>query len=168
MFQIGDYVFHRRCGICVIKAISSLSGNEGEPLYYVLAPLYGEDKGNVVRVPVESALSLRLPIPKKEAYALIAAWPENSKDVYIVDSKKRKQSYEAALAQGDINLLAPLVCGAKQRKARDGHLNSMDSQFVSRAEPLILGELSVSLKMAYEEVADFILSNAGKQLSEEC
>ncbi len=166
MFQIDDYVFHRRCGVCLVKDIAPLSGMP-DILYYVLIPLYGDDKGNIVRVPVENALSLKTPMTKDDAVRMVASWPKPDVDLYILDSKKRKQSYERALSSGLLSEIAPLMEGAKQRKARDGHLNSMDAQFVSRAEPLVYGELSISLGIPYAEVQAYILSHVeGEEVPE--
>lgn len=162
MFNIGEYVFHRRCGVCVVKDIAPVSGMP-DTLYYALSPLYGEDKGNTVRVPVDNALSLKNPITREDAIRIIDSWPSPKKDLYILDSKLRKQSYERALSSGLLSEIAPLMEGAKQRKARDGHLNSMDGQFLSRAEPLVYGELSISLDIPYEEVGAYILSRIGEK-----
>ena len=87
---------------------------------------------------------------------LIANWPSPKKDIYIADSKLRKQSYESALKEGNLIALIPLLQGALQRKARDVHLNSMDSQFVNRAAPLVYGSISLALDINYDDVSRFI------------
>ncbi len=156
MFKKGSYVFHKRCGVCFVNEISPLPGDDSGSLYYVLSPLYGDDKGNIVRVPVAYSVSLSSPISREEAEKIVAEWPNPEKDHYIVDSKKRKTSYEEALSSGAIVLLAPLLEGAMQRKKRDGHLNSMDGQFVARAEPIIFGELATVLGIKYEDVRGYI------------
>lgn len=157
-FHIGDYVFHIHCGICKVDSISPLSGDDSSNLYYVLSPLFGEDKGNIVRVPLSNPTSLRLPIKKEDAESIVSSWPRDDINHYIVDSKKRKLSYEEALSLGDIAIMAPLLVGAKQRKQRDGHLNSMDGQFVHRVEPIIYGELSLALGIPFEQIPSYIAS----------
>ena len=158
-FQVSDYVFHRHCGVCLIQAITPLPGDNSGSLYYVLSPLFGDDKGNIVRVPVNFSASLQKPITKDEAMTMVDNWPSPSKDWYITDSKKRKLTYEEALKNGTLADLAPLLEGAMQRKKKDGHLNSMDSQFVSRAQPLIYGALSLALDINYTDVPKFILDH---------
>ena len=70
------------------------------------------------------------------------------------------RSYESAISGGDLSALVPLLEGIKQRKLREGHLNSMDQQFLNRAEPILFGELSIALGIHYEDVDDFIRKNA--------
>jgi len=155
MFKLSDYVNHKHCGVCVVKGISILSGDSSGTEYYVLEPLYGEDRGTILRVPVTNSVSLTPIMTKKEAISLIKSWPIEG-DFYEADSKKRKLSYEAAISGGDLKVLAPLLEGIKQRKLRDGRLNSMDQQFMTRAEPLLFGELAVALGIRYDEVDGFI------------
>ena len=156
MFEVNEYVFHLHCGVCKVRDIATLPGDDSGNKYYVLSPLFGDDKGNIVRVPVMNASSLRKPLQKKEAMDLVNHWPDIRTDLYIVDSKLRKQMYEQTLSRGVLSELAPLLEGASQRKARDGHLNSMDAQFVARATPIVYGELSLALNMPFEEVHDYI------------
>lgn len=158
-FRPGSFVFHTRCGICMINEVSPLVGDRSGTMYYVLQPLYGENKNNIVRVPVSNAISLKEPFNKAEIDLMIANWPSKDSDLYILDSKERKNAYEAALAQGDINRLAPLLEGAYQRKRRDGHLNSMDQQFVNRAEPILFGSISHAAGLDYHAVPDYINEN---------
>lgn len=155
-FGVNEYVFHKHCGVCLVQALAPLPGVNNGILYYVLSPLFGDDKGSIVRVPVEGSTSLKSPIDKSEAMDLIARWPSPKKDIYITDSKLRKQSYESALKEGDLPNLIPLLQGAMQRKERDGHLNSMDSQFVNRAAPLVYGSISLALDINYDDVSRFI------------
>ena len=164
MHKIGDYVYHTHCGVCQIKDIAVLSGDHSGNQYYVLTPLYGDDKNNIVRVPVSNPVSLRRPLDREGAIALIQSWPSADNDFYILDSKKRKAAYEAAFQSGLIEDLAMLLEGALQRKRRDVHLNSMDSQFVNRASPIVYGELSFALGIPYEEVVPYLesLKKVGK------
>lgn len=156
MFAINSYVFHLHCGICKVRDIAALPGDNSGNKYYVLSPLFGDDKGNIVRIPINNASSLREPLTQKEALALVDAWPDITKELYIVDSKLRKSMYEQTLSRGILSELAPLLEGAYQRKARDGHLNSMDAQFVSRATPIVYGELSLALGIPFEDVPAYI------------
>ena len=156
MYAVNEYVFHLHCGVCRVRDIASLPGDTSGNQYYVLSPLFGEDKSNIVRVPVWNAVSLRKPLSREEALDLVKNWPDVTKDLYVSDSKLRKQMYEQTLARGILSELAPLLEGAFQRKAKDGHLNSMDAQFVNRATPIVYGELSLALSIPFEEVQGYI------------
>ncbi len=160
MYDIGTYVFHTYCGVCKVMAIEPLSEDEPNTLYYVLTPYHGDDRHNIVRVPVDNAASLRRPLDKETALELLKNWPDITTSLYIVDSKARKLAYEEALRSGYVEKLATLLEGALQRKARDGHLNSMDAQFVNRASPVVYGELGFALNIPVEEVPAFIRANA--------
>lgn len=159
-FKIGQHVFHTHCGVCFIDDIAPLSGSDVSFLYYVLRPLYGEDKGNIVRVPTRNPASLMTPLSKKEAQSIVKQWPDTSKELYLKDSKKRKNAYDFTLKRGLIAELAPLLEGAYQRKARDGHLNSMDALFVSRAVPIVYGELAYSLGIDFDDVPQYIVDHS--------
>jgi RNA polymerase-interacting CarD/CdnL/TRCF family regulator len=159
MFKVNDYVDHKHCGVCLIKDIAVLSGDASGTQYYVLEPLFGEDKGTILRVPVTNSSSLSNVMSKKDALKLVQSWPALG-DFYEMDSKKRKLAYESAISGGDLSMLAPLLEGIKQRKLREGHLNSMDQQFLNRAEPILFGELSVALGIHYEDVDVFIRDHA--------
>ena len=162
MFEINEYVFHLHCGVCKIRDIATLPGDDSGNKYYVLSPLFGDDKGNIVRVPVNNSASLRKPLDKDEAIRLVKNWPDIRKELYVTDSKLRKQLYEQTLSRGNLSELAPLLEGAYQRKAKDGHLNSMDAQFVSRAMPIVYGELGFALEMPVGQVPEYIRLHAGK------
>ena len=56
--------------------------------------------------------------------------------------------------------MAPLLVGAKQKKQKDGHLNSMDGQFVHRVEPIVYGELALALGVPIEQVPSIIASRS--------
>lgn len=156
MFKVNEFVFHTHCGICTVMDIAPLSGDTSGNLYYVLKPLYGDDKDNIVRVLVTNSGSLRVPYTKKEIEKIISGWPSIKEELYIVDSKKRKTCYESALSTGNISEMGPLIYGAKQRKKRDGHLNAMDSMFVNRAEPVLYGSISLAYKMDYAKVPEYL------------
>ena len=162
MYDIDSYVFHTHCGVCKITAIEPLPGDTSGTIYYVLTPFYGDDRNNIVRVPVENPASLRRPLDKDLAMKLIHEWPNVKENLYIVDSKARKIAYETALRSGLVEDLAHLMEGALQRKARDGHLNSMDAQFVNRAMPIVYGELGFALGIPVSEVPAYIREHAGK------
>ena len=161
MYDIDTYVFHTHCGVCKVKAIEPLSGDDSGNLYYVLEPFHGDDKNNIVRVPVDNPASLRKPLTKDLALELIRHWPDVKQNLYVTDSKARKVAYENALRSGLVEDLATLMEGAMQRKARDGHLNSMDAQFLARAQPIVYGELGFALDVPAEEVPGYIRTHAG-------
>jgi len=162
MYDIDTYVFHTHCGVCKVTAIEPLSGDDSGNLYYVLSPFHGDDKNNIVRVPVDNPASLRRPLTKDLALELIRNWPNIRENLYIADSKARKVAYDTALRSGLVEDLATLMEGALQRKARDGHLNSMDAQFVNRAMPIVYGELGFALEIPVADVPEYIRTHAGK------
>ena len=157
---IGDYVFHTHCGVCRVEEIAPLSGDDSGMLYFVLRPLYGDEKSTIVRVPLSRSDSLTAPMNKEEALQAVKEWPSTRTYIYVSDSKVRKSAYEASLKSGLVKDLAPLLEGAFQRKLKDGHLNSMDSQFVAKATPIVYGEHAFGLGIDYEDVPEFIRANA--------
>ncbi len=158
MLKVNDYIHHKHSGVCIVQAIEPLLPNN-PLLYYEMRPLYGEDKGTLLRIPVTNEASLSPLLTKKEAEEIVANWPRGN-NLYEIDSKKRKAEYEKALGSGDYRTYPKLLEGIRQKKAKEGHLNSMDQNFYTRAFPLLYGELAHALGMAYEEVDSYILSLA--------
>ena len=72
---IGDYVFHTHCGVCRVEEIAPLSGDDSGMLYFVLRPLYGDEKSTIVRVPLSRSDSLTAPMNKEEALQAVKEWP---------------------------------------------------------------------------------------------
>jgi RNA polymerase-interacting CarD/CdnL/TRCF family regulator len=110
-------------------------------------------------VPTATATTLSETLTEKQAKEIIKNWPDVRQDLYIKDSKLRKTTYENTLKTGDVVALAPLLEGAFQRKARDGHLNSLDAQFVAKAVPLVYGALAQSLGIEYGDVPEYIVEH---------
>ena len=117
---IGDYVFHTHCGVCRVEEIAPLSGDDSGMLYFVLRPLYGDEKSTIVRVPLSRSDSLTAPMNKEEALQAVKEWPSTRTYIYVSDSKVRKSAYEASLKSGLVKDLAPLLEGAFQRKLKTG------------------------------------------------
>ena len=158
MYQIDDLIDHKHSGVCRVLDIATISADPNAPLYYVLKPLYGEDKGTVLRIPVTNTVSLSPLLTREEADRLVANWP-HADGLYEVDAKRRKQRYESAISSGDVTLFPELLEGIRQKKAKEGHLNSMDQQFFNRAQPIIYGEIATALGIAFEEVDALLHSN---------
>ena len=157
MFEIGNVICHKRSGVCRVMDIAPLSTAENAPLYYVLQPLYGEDKGTLLRIPTSNTVSLSHVMSKEDADKIVAAWPKG-KDLYETDAKKRKKDYETAITTGDISMFPTLLEGIRQKKAKEGHLSSMDQQFLSRAQPIIYGMLATALGVPFESIDPMVAS----------
>lgn len=154
-FEINSYVNHRRCGICRVLEISPIPSDPNGTKYYVLQPLYGDDKNNLVRVPFDNPLSLREAMKKEEALSLIKTWPKDE-GYYESDAKKRKLLYESILSKGDIPSMPAILKGILVKREKDEKLNSMDQNFLNKARPIIYGEIANALGITYEEVEPFI------------
>ncbi|MDO5330764.1 MAG: CarD family transcriptional regulator [Bacillota bacterium] len=154
-FKIQELVHHRHSGVCRVTDISTLSSMPNGPEYYVLQPLFGEDKGTIVRVPTTNTVSLAPILSKEVAFDLVENWPKGD-NLYEADAKKRKQNYESAIASGEYLTFPRLLEGIRQKKAKEGKLNSMDQQFLSRAQPILYGEIASALGVQYEDVDGII------------
>ena len=52
--------------------------------------------------------------------------------------------------------------GIHEKREKEGRLNSMDTQFLNKAEPIVYGMLSVALHIKYEDVDSFIKKRISK------
>lgn len=157
-FKIQQLVHHRHSGVCRVSDIAPLSSMPEGPLYYVLQPLYGEDKGTTLRVPTLNSASLSEVLDKEQVKSLLESWPRQD-GLYEADAKKRKVNYANAISNGEYLSFPALLEGIRQKKAKEGKLNSMDQQFVARAQPILYGEIACALGISYEEVEALIHPN---------
>lgn len=155
MFKVKQYVNHRYSGVCLVKDISPLLNKPEGPDYYVLEPLYGEDYGSVVRVPVTNQTCIFPILSRKEVIGILKSF-KKLKEGYIEDTKLRKSTYEAYIASGQIEKIAQLLHFAVKKRDEEGKCNSLDKQFINKATPIVYGNFSVSLGMPYEKVERYI------------
>ena len=100
--NVGEYVFYRQNGICVISDVTTDDlGVMGIQTYYVLSSVSNEN--NKFFVPVNSPLTKEMYrlLTAKEIDTIILRTGENDEDVWIDDDKSRTAFFDTVLKSGN-------------------------------------------------------------------
>ncbi|WP_040951777.1 CarD family transcriptional regulator [Gorillibacterium massiliense] len=166
MFQLGDLIFYGDTGVCRITDIKPLDiSNSGQDeLYYILKPLFQDYE---ISTPVENNKIFMRPILSKEAAErLIDRIPSIHAEVYNSrETRELTAHYEASIMTHNCEDLIQLAMSihAKKRELEDQNkkIRTLEEGYMKRAEDLLFGELSASLRIPKEKVPDYIDSRVG-------
>lgn len=154
MLGIGKVMVHKAHGICTIKEILQIGGND----YYKLVPSF--DEGMSIFVPVSKEKEfLREVIDKNQADDLVD-YMNNLDDSIIDDSKERRDSFHKKLSSGDLKEIAYMCY--KLYLLKKAKLNSnakfclTDSVMFDKAHKMLFDELALAYKMDRNKIVDYI------------
>ena len=159
MFKEKDYVRYGARGIFQVDQIVKKELKPRRPeTCYVLNSVYGLHTQIVTPA---SNSQLRQVMNREEIEQMIDEMPQ-LESAWIDDKRKREETYQAILAEGDGRKLAQMIISIytqKQDKLKDRKsLSRADAEMLARAEDLLHEEISLSFKIKKEEVADYLLS----------
>ncbi|MBP3656651.1 MAG: hypothetical protein J6K32_08150 [Clostridia bacterium] len=164
MFITGDTVMHPAEGVCTVENVTSMSFS-GMParMYYVLHPAT-EKSSAVVYMPVERGDAvLRRLLSREDILALIRASREQE-DIYIADSRMRRDAYTKLLASGDYAKIIRMIAilhEERERRAADGRKPcATDEAILTQAERLVHQEFSRVLGLSLPDTIAFIRRQA--------
>ena len=154
MLGIGKVMVHKAHGICTIKEILQIGGND----YYKLVPSF--DEGMSIFVPISKEKEfLREVIDKNQADDLVD-YMNNLDDSIIDDSKERRDSFHKKLSSGDLKEIAYMCY--KLYLLKKAKLNSnakfclTDSVMFDKAHKMLFDELALAYKMDRNKIVDYI------------
>ncbi len=154
MLGIGKVMVHKAHGICTIKEILQIGGND----YYKLVPSF--DEGMSIFVPVSKEKEfLREVIDKNQADDLVD-YMNNLDDSIIDDSKERRDSFHKKLSSGDLKEIAYMCY--KLYLLKKAKLNSnakfclTDSVMFDKAQKMLFDELALAYKIDRNKIVDYI------------
>ena len=154
MLGIGKVMVHKAHGICTIKEILQIGGND----YYKLVPSF--DEGMSIFVPVSKEKEfLREVIDKNQADDLVD-YMNNLDDSIIDDSKERRDSFHKKLSSGDLKEIAYMCY--KLYLLKKAKLNSnakfclTDSIMFDKAHKMLFDELALAYKIDRNKIVDYI------------
>lgn len=158
MFSIGDTVFYGAHGVCIVEDIQEQTFSEKTKSYYVLRSFH--DKTLRLFHPVNSEDSKITPIATKEKAGLLLDTFKNPPDEWNDRAIERTNNYHKILESNNDFMIAQMVNTILRKKIElelEGKkLASQDMQIVKQVTPILHKELSVSLEITVEEVADKI------------
>mgnify|MGYP004626907859 CR=1 FL=1 len=154
MLGIGKVMVHKAHGICTIKEILQIGGND----YYKLVPSF--DEGMSIFVPISKEKEfLREVIDKNQADDLVD-YMNNLDDSIIDDSKERRDSFHKKLSSGDLKEIAYMCY--KLYLLKKAKLNSnakfclTDSVMFDKAQKMLFDELALAYKIDRNKIVDYI------------
>lgn len=154
MLGIGKVMVHKAHGICTIKEILQIGGND----YYKLVPSF--DEGMSIFVPISKEKEfLREVIDKNQADDLVD-YMNNLDDSIIDDSKERRDSFHKKLSSGDLKEIAYMCY--KLYLLKKAKLNSnakfclTDSVMFDKAHKMLFDELALAYKIDRNKIVDYI------------
>ena len=160
MFKVGEYVVNGANGVCKVEKIGpmELSGVESDKQYYTLLPLY--TRGSQVYTPVDNKkVVLRSVISRQEACNLIDEM-RDIEGITVKDDKKREIAYKEAIKSCDcrefIRIINTVLKRKKERLAAGKKMSACDERYFKQAKDNLYGEFAVSLKIAKDDVEDFV------------
>ena len=170
MFNAGDFVTYGSTGVCRVEGTTIPDfAPEGDRLYYVLRPVY---QNGTIFTPVEGGkVPMRSVISKEKAEKLIDIIPSVKATAYYSKAPMElSQKYGSMLSSYDcidlIELTMSIYAKKQDAAAHKKKVGAVDERYMTRAEELLFGELSVALGIKLEEVQDYIADRV-EQLGKE-
>lgn len=171
MFQKGDNIVYGSSGVCEVVDIGTMNmtGAKKGRLYYTLLPVYSN--GSRIYTPVDNdKIVMRSILTREEALEKIDSIPE-IEPLWIVDEKKREESYKEAVKtcsfENLIKIIKTLYLRRQSRLAGGKKLAAIDERYLKMAEESLYGELAISLDMPKEEMEQFITNHVEAVKEEE-
>ena len=158
MFSIGETVFYGAHGVCIVEDIQDQTFSGKTKSYYILRSYH--DKSLKLFHPVDADDSKLTPIASKEKAKLILDTFKNPPDEWSERVIDRAHNYQKTLGSKNDFLIAQMmntIIRKKNELELEGKkLASQDMQMLKQITPIMHKELSVSLEIPVEEIADKI------------
>lgn len=158
MFSIGDTVFYGSHGVCIVEDIQEQTFSGNTKTYYILRSFH--DKTLKLFHPVNSDDSKLTPIASKEKAELILDTFKNSPDEWNDRAIERANNNQKVLETNNDFKIAQMLNTIMRKKSQlelEGKkLASQEQQILKQVTPIFQKELSISLEIPIEEVADRI------------
>lgn len=161
MYEIGDYIIYGNHGVCRVEDIGSLdiSGIDKNIECYTLQPVFS--KSSTLYTPVDNdKVSMRKVITNDEALELIERIPETDL-LWIENDKQREEAYKQALRERDctdwVKIIKTLYVRKQERLSQGKKLTFTDEKYLTIAQDLLYGELSIAMDMDKEKVEEIIM-----------
>ena len=150
MKKIGEYIVNRK-QVCKICDIITRKGKT----YYSLVPV--GDNSIKIKVPVDSKL-LRELITKEELEKLLLEIPRI--DAITNSEKMIENQYKELMKSGThedlIKVIKTTYLRNKEREENNKKLSDKDNEYFNRAEKYFYNELSVVLKMSFDDTKEYV------------
>ncbi len=157
MFSVGEFVVHRRDGICKVTKIAPLPAGMGtaDKDYYFLAPV--NTRGEIFSPAEENNNFLRKVLTKDEALQLLDEIP-SIQDTPIDNDKLREAHYKEAISSCDcrelVKILKTLTSRRLARFAVGKKSTASEERYYKQAEDKLFNELAFATGKDREEISE--------------
>ncbi len=161
MFKKGEKIVYGNNGIYTLEDIREESVLGEKRTYYILNSDGGAQSRVFVPIDSETLVSsMRKPLSKKEAKALIADIKNIPESDWQKDSRKRSAEYRTLMESGNprdtISVIKALYKSSKSRLDEGKKVYMADEISMKKAEKLLYSELSLALDIPEADVPAYI------------
>ena len=154
MLEVGKIMVHKAHGICTIKEILQIGGND----YYKLSPNFDESMSIFVPVSKEKEF-LREVLTKDQADDLVN-YMTSIDTTLIDDTKERRDSFHKKLSSGNLKEIAYMCYKLYQLKKAKLKVNAKfcltDSAMFEKSHKMLFDELALAYKIDRDKIVDFV------------
>lgn len=160
LYSVGDTVMHPSEGVCSVQELRAMQFNGmAKRMYYILKPAT-EKSSSTVYLPVARGNTILRRLLSEQDIRAIIRRSADCADLWIADSKQRKDAFNRILAEGDyakiIHMTQEIRRENAQRVCEGKKACAADAAILDEAERLLHQEFSYVLRLSLEETAAFI------------
>lgn len=163
MYQVGELVVYGMHGVCRVVSQEERLVDKKRLNYLALEPVGHGDSRFLVPTQNASAMAKLQPVLSKEELEAMITSEDVKTGEWIRDENQRKQTYRELIGSGDRKRLMRMVHTLYRHKANQitlGKKNHLcDENFLHDAEKLLIGEISIVLRLEPEQARAYIHKN---------
>ncbi len=154
MLEVGKIMVHKAHGICTIKEILQIGGND----YYKLVPSF--DEGMSIFVPVSKEKEFLREVLTKDQADELVTYMNSIDNTIIDDTKERRDSFHKKLSSGNLKEIAymcyKLYLLKKVKLNSNAKFCLTDSVMFDKAHKMLFDELALAYKIDRDKIVDFV------------
>ncbi len=157
LYNVGDFIVYKK-DVCKVKEIKNNKLNKTD--YYILSPI--DDESLIIDTPTNNKMGyIRDVMSKKDANDLINKIPE-IEPLTNINDKLLERTYKDLLYNGNHEDLIKIIKTAYLRNdtrlKNNKKLSEKDNIYFKQAEKYLYNEISVSLKISFEDTKNYIIN----------
>lgn len=165
MLSRGDAVVYKCRGLYKVADVGTLDFSfvDSSKQYYTLQSV--EDAGDKAYVPAEDEVSIRRPVSRDEALALIRRMPQIEM-LQVKNEKFREQEYKECISDFCPENWVKVLKTTYNRTKSRGSITSLDRKYQMLLEHALYSEFAFALNIPVSDMQSFIVSYAEQE--DEC
>lgn len=160
MFNVNDNIIYGNVGVCCVKEIiaGSKIGMNSEKVYY---KLYSYGESEIIYIPIDTKISMRLVMTKEKIKKLIRSLPQmETSDFDSNNLRLQAEHYKSFLENCDsenmLKLIKTIYSKKLEREKAGKKAGVVETMFMKEAQQKLHGEIAVALGIKVDEVPELI------------